>query len=129
MAELHLQSVITRIGIVSHQIELAREGWIGRFVNILPHQLSARGSYIGNGDNIALSERRLHGRVPFVRSGQDMIGVYNREIRNRWRGGKGRRRGIGRGERKRSIGDPLLLNVGEGARAIRYSRISQIVKD
>ena len=103
MAELGLEGVVVRARAISHQVELAGEVRVGRVVEVLAHQLAASGSDVGEGDHIGLSETSFHRRVPLIGSGQDVIRVYDGEIRDRRCRGKGRRSRVGGAQRKRSL--------------------------
>src|SRR5580658_11016141 len=100
MAVLNLERVIAGVRVVPHQIKLARELRIRRYVNILPHQLPACRAEVGHCEDIGLSKSRLHRSVPLIRSRQDVIRVYHRKKLNRGSRRKRRWRGIGRAERE-----------------------------
>src|ERR1700678_4568003 len=100
MAELGLQRLIAGVGVIPHHLELAGKLGFGRIVKVLPHQLSASSSEVGDREDVGSPNSLFHRRDLLIRSGYHVIRIDNGEIRNRRSRRKRGRRGSSSAQRK-----------------------------
>src|SRR5208337_246217 len=104
--------VVAGSTVVAKDIKFACELRIWGKVNVSAHQLAAARANISQVKDVGVGEALLHGGVPFVGSGQNVVRIYHDEKRYRRRCRKRGWCGLIRSQWERKRAAHSLLQVG-----------------